>query len=228
MVKFEYKDITIEFQSWYDAASWLYYQWNELDNEKICHMIDSSTSYFYDFMAWVNDTYLAYDILTRHNDNLYEDLFEKYLEYLADDLADDTYDFCVYFTEVEEEKPQPDPNLKYYRITYSCGCGESEEYIIAADYTEAEKYAYEMAVEDYHSFEGLHGVRTLEEIAEEMFGGNWDDEEEEEPEFDITFLTRDQFAEAQDAYYDEIESTIYWSAEEISFEEYLDNGGRVF
>lgn len=216
MVKFEYKDITIEFQSWYDAASWLYYQWNELDNEKIRHMIDSSTSYFYDFMAWVNDTYLAYDILTRHNDKLYENLFEQYINDLADDLEDDTYDFCVYFKEVEEEKPQPDPNLKYYRITYSCGCGENEEYIAAANNKEAERYAYEMAIEDYHSYEGYHGVRTLEEIAAELF----DVEDEGD-------LTEDQLMEAEDAYCDEIESTISYSGEEVSFEEYLENDGRI-
>ena len=228
MVKFKYRDIEIEFQSWYDAASWLYYQWNERGNERIRHMIDSSSSCFMDFTAWVNDNYTAYDILVRGNDDLYADLFEKYLYDLADDLEDDVYDFCVFFTEVEEEKPQPDPNVKYYKITYSCGCGESEEYITAIDYNEAEKYAYEQAVEDYHSFEGLHGVRTLEEIAEELFMGEWNNKEEEEPEFDIDWLTKDQLATAQEEYFEEIESTIYWSCEEVSFEEYLENGGRIF
>ena len=227
MVKFEYKNIKEEFKTWYDAASWFYNMWDSL-NTDIRHIIDSSSCFWLDFTTWVNDTYTAYDILSRCHDDLYLDLFEKYLNDLADDLQDDVYDFCIYFTEIEVGKPQPDPNMKYYRITYSCGCGESEEYIIAADDKEAEKYAYEMAIEDYHSFEGLHGVRTLEEVAEEMFSGDWDDEEEEEPEFDITFLTRDQFAEAQDAYYDEIESTISYSGEEISFEEYLENGGRIF
>ena len=169
MVRFKYRDITIEFQSWYDAANWLYYQWDERGNERIRHMIDSSSSYILDFTAWVNDNYTAYDILSRCNNDLYADLFERYLYDFADDLADDTYDFCVFFTEVEEEKPQPDPNKKYYKITYSCGCGETDEYISAETDKEAEKYAYEMAVEDYHSYEGYHGVRTLEEIAVEMF-----------------------------------------------------------
>lgn len=227
MVKFQCKDIKVEFQSWYDAASWFYYQWDN-ENTLIRHIVDSSSAYFLDFTAWVNDTYTAYDILSRHSDGLYDNLFEKYLESFAEDLEDDVYDFCVLFSEEEEEKPQPDPNVKYYRITFSCGCGESEEYITAANYNEAEKYAYDQAVEDYHSFEGLHGVRTLEEIAEELFSGDWDDEEEEEPEFDISYLTKDQLAEAQDAYFEEIESTIYWGCEEISFEEYVENGGRVF
>ena len=217
MVKFEYKDITIEFQSWYDAANWLYYQWDERGNERICHMIDSSSSYILDFTAWVNDNYTAYDILARcGDDNLYPNLHERYIDALADELADDTYDFCVFFTEVEEEKPQPDPNKKYYKIMYSCGCGENEEYISAATDNEAERYAYEMAVEDYHSYEGYHGVRTLEELAAEMF--NVEDEED---------LTEDQLLDAEDAYFDEIESTIYWNFEEVSFEEYLENDGRV-
>ena len=121
MIKFEYRGITIEFQSWYDVANWLSYQWNEKENERICQMIDSSSSYVLDFTAWVNDNYTAYDILSRCRQDglLYEDLFEKYLQDLADDLADDVYDFCVFFTEIEEEKPQPDPNVKYFKITYS-------------------------------------------------------------------------------------------------------------
>ena len=219
MIKFEYKDITIEFQSWYDAANWLYYQWDERGNERIRHMIDSSSSYFMDFTAWVNDNYTAYDILSRCNDDLYADLFERYLYDLADDLADVVYDFCVFFAEIEEEeeeKPQLDPRVKYYKITYSCGCGENEEYISAATDKEAERYAYEMALEDYHSYEGYHGIRTLEELAAEMF--NVEDEED---------LTEDQLLDAEDAYFDEIESTIYWDFREVSFEEYLENDGRA-
>ena len=217
MIKFEYRGITIEFQSWYDVANWLSYQWNEKENERICHMIDSSSSYVLDFTAWVNDNYTAYDILSRCNDDLYADLFEKYLYDLADDLADDVYDFCVFFTEIEEEKPQPDPNVKYFKITYSCGCGENEEYITAIDYDEALHFAYESAIEDYHCYEGYHGVRTVDEIAEELFGNESDDE------FIIDNLTDDQIAEAEIAYEEEIESTIDYYAEEISFEEYLEN-----
>lgn len=217
MVKFKYRDIEIEFQNWYDAASWLYYQWSEIDNERIRHMIDSSSSYILDFTAWVNDNYTAYDILTRcGNDDLYSELQERYIDAFADELADDTYDFCVFFTEEkeEEEKPQADPNKKYYRITYSCGCGENEEYIAADSDSAAERYAYEMAVEDYHSYEGYHGIRSLEEVAAELF-----DAEEED-------LTEDQILDAEDSYFDEIESTIYWDYKEVSFEEYVENDGR--
>jgi hypothetical protein len=103
MIRFKCKDTTVEFQSWYDAASWFYFQW-ENENHLIRHIVDSSSSYFMDFTAWVNDNYTAYDILSRCNDDLYADLFERYLFDLADDLADDTYDFCVLFTEIEEEE----------------------------------------------------------------------------------------------------------------------------
>ena len=60
-------------------------------------------------------------------------------------------------------------DTRYYKITYSCGCGESEEYITAKDDETATQYAYESAVEDYHSFEGLHGVLSETDIAEEIF-----------------------------------------------------------
>ena len=39
-------------------------------------------------------------------------------------------------------------DIRYYKITYSCGCGESEEYITAKDDEAATQYAYESAVED--------------------------------------------------------------------------------
>lgn len=224
MVEFKCKDTKKQFKDWHEAANWFYQAW-VLEDALVCHIIDSSSSYFLHFTAWVNDKYTAYDILSRHSDGLYEKLFEQYISELADDLMDDTYDFCVLFEEVEEEKPQPNPNVKYYKITYSCGCGESEDYIEAENYSAAERAAYEYAVEDYHTFEGYHGIRTLEEIAEELFSGDWDNEEEEEPEFDIDYLTKDQLAEAQDAYFEEIESTIYWSVEEVSFEEFLENKG---
>ena len=224
MIVFNCKDTKKQFKNWYEAADWFYKAW-KLKDTLICLIIDNSSSYFLDFTAWVNDNYAAYDILSQHSNGLYESLFERYISDLAEDLEDDTYDFCVLFEEIEEEKPQPNPNVKYYRITYSCGCGESEDYIEAESYYVAERAAYECAVEDYHCYEGYHGVRTFEEIAEELFSGDWDNEEEEEPEFDIDYLTKDQFAEAQDAYFEEIENTIYWSVEEVSFEEFLENKG---
>jgi len=46
------------------------------------------------------------------------------------------------------------------------GCGDWED-TDAKNYAQAEDYAYEKACEDYESYVGLHGLRTLEEIMEE-------------------------------------------------------------
>ena len=83
-------------------------------------------------------------------------------------------------------------DTRYYRITYSCGCGESEEYITAKDDETATQYAYESAVEDYHSFEGLHGVLSEDEIAEEMFADLYGDEDNDLPTKSETIHAKDK------------------------------------
>lgn len=221
MIKFEYNDISVEFQSWYDAASWFYNQW-ENDNPRIIHIVDSSSHYFMDFGSWVNDNYTAYDILARANNNLWEDLFERYIQDFAEDLEDDTYDFCKYFRDSDRKYPEPTPGMKYFKITYSCGCGENEEYIEVSSLDEAWHIAYDAAVEEYRMYEGLHGVRDLDQIAEELF---WDDYNAE-GFFSIDNLTDEQLAEAEIAYEDAVENEIYYSAEEITFEEYLEGRGE--
>ena len=217
MIRFEYKDISVEFQNWNDAASWFYFQW-ENGNPHICHIIDSSMYYFGDFTAWVNDNYTAYDILSRCHDDLYDDLKCRYIQELADDLENGLYDFCEYFKDSKREYPKPTPGMKYFKITYSCGCGKNEEYIEAHNLDEAWRAAYEAAVEDYHSYEGYHGVRDIDQIAEELFGNeDWDDFPE---------CTDEQWAEAEAAYEEAIENEIDYSAEEITFEEYLEGRGE--
>ena len=67
----------------------------------------------------------------------------------------------------------------------------------------------------------MHGVRTMEQIADEMFG------EGDGGDLSLDELTDEQYGEVEEEYYEEIESTIDYYAEEISFEEYLENGGRV-
>ena len=218
MIRFEYKDIVVEFQNWNDAASWFYFQW-ENDNPHIRHLVDSSMHYFEDFGGWINDNYTAYDILSRCHDDLYDDLMHRYIQELADDLEDDVFDFCKYFTDSNRKYPEPMPGMKYFKITYSCGCGDNEEYIEAHNLDEAWRAAYEAAVEDYHSYEGYHGVRDIDQIAEELFG---DDEDFD----DFTEYTDEQWAEAEAAYEEAIENEIDYSAEEITFEEYLEGRGE--
>jgi len=58
-------------------------------------------------------------------------------------------------------------NLNKWFITHGCGFGEVTEVIDAKSHEEAERTAYLKSVEDYESYEGLHGIRTREEIMEE-------------------------------------------------------------
>lgn len=114
-------------------------------------------------------------------------------------------------------------DIRYYKITYSCGCGDSEEYITAKDDTAATQYAYESAVEDYHSFEGLHGVLSETDIAEEMFADLYGDEDDDE--FDLDQLTDSDWEDVNIRYQEEIENTIDYYAEEVSKEEYEEGIG---
>lgn len=40
--------------------------------------------------------------------------------------------------------------------------------VLAKSYEEAEEYAYQLAVEEYQSYEGLHGIKSWEDIEEEL------------------------------------------------------------
>lgn len=104
--------------------------------------------------------------------------------------------------------------MKYFKITYSCGCGENEEYIEARDIVEASDDAYQKAKEEYTSYEGYNGIRSFADIAEEDFGVNLSEEIEDEK----------LLAEIDEAYVMEIEDTIYYNAIEVSYEEYVKGG----
>ena len=104
---------------------------------------------------------------------------------------------------------------KYYKIGYGCGCGEVIEFITADTYDEAEREAYTRAQENYESYAGLHGVLSYTQLAEEMFGdpNSGDD-------YDVDTLSEEALEELNDAYFQEIENTIDYWAEEISKEQY--------
>lgn len=114
---------------------------------------------------------------------------------------------------------------KYYKIGYDCGCGDNEEYITAKDDDAATEYAYQSAVEEYHSFEGLHGVLSEAEIAEELFGDIYSDDADYD--FDLDSLTDEQWDEVNERYAQEIENSINYWAEEISHREYLIGIGEI-
>lgn len=104
--------------------------------------------------------------------------------------------------------------MKYFKITYSCGCGQNEEYIEARDIVEASNIAYNEAIEDYTRYEGHNGIRSFADIAEEDFEVDLSEEIEDE----------ELLAEIDEAYAMEIEDTISYFATEVSYEEYI-NGG---
>ena len=68
--------------------------------------------------------------------------------------------------------------MAYFKIHYSCGCGDNEEYIEEENLDAAYKAAYNLAVEDYESYAGLHGVLSEADIANEEFGIELEDADE--------------------------------------------------
>ena len=107
--------------------------------------------------------------------------------------------------------------MKYYKIGYSCGCGENEDYITANDQSDAYNLAYAYAIEEYESFEGLHGIRGMAEIAEEDFGIELDE---------LDYNTGD-YIDIEATYIDERESQLDYWAEEITEKEYLIGIGEL-
>lgn len=107
--------------------------------------------------------------------------------------------------------------MKYFKIGYGCGCGDNEDYIIAADQKEADTVVYEYAIEEYESFEGLHGIRGMAEIAEEDFGIELDG---------LDYNTGD-YIDIETTYLNERESQLEYWAEEITEKEYLIGIGEL-
>ena len=104
---------------------------------------------------------------------------------------------------------------KYYRIGYGCGCGDNEDYITAKDQKEADHIAQEHAIEDYEMFEGLHGIRGMDDIALDDYDMELDQVD------DATYDAIEQ------DYIDERESQIDYWAEEITEKEYLIGIGEL-
>ena len=105
--------------------------------------------------------------------------------------------------------------MKYFKIGYGCGCGDNEDYIIAVDLDDANHTAYESAIEDYESFEGLHGIRGMEDIAIE--------------DYDVGFgeIPDELYDQIYMDYLDERESQLDYWAEEITEKEYLIGIGEL-
>ena len=107
--------------------------------------------------------------------------------------------------------------MKYFKIGYGCGCGDNEDYIVASSEEAACDLAYEYAVADYESYEGLHGIRDAHDIAEEDFELELDE---------LDYSTGDYIA-IEEAYLEERESQLDYWAEEITEKEYLIGIGEL-
>ena len=105
--------------------------------------------------------------------------------------------------------------MRCFRIGYGCGCGDNEDYIIAHDQKEATDIAWEYARENYESYEGVHGIRDMYDIALEDYGISLD--EVDEATYDII----------EQDYIDEREGQLDYWAEEITEKEYLIGIGEL-
>ena len=104
---------------------------------------------------------------------------------------------------------------KYFKIGYGCGCGNNEDYIIAVDLKAAEDYAYQEAIEEYEMFEGLHGIRGVEDIAVDDY------------DLDEGDIPDDMYDQIYQDYLDEREGQLDYWAEEITEHEYLIGIGEI-
>lgn len=100
--------------------------------------------------------------------------------------------------------------MAYFRINYGCGCGDNEEYMEFNSQEEADFVAYQLAIDNYESYEGLHGIRSMAEIAEEDF----------EVELDELDYNTAMYIDIETTYLEEREDQLNYSAEEISREEW--------
>ena len=105
--------------------------------------------------------------------------------------------------------------MKYFKIGYSCGCGDNEDYITANDQKEADEIAYEYAEEEYEMYEGLHGIRSMHDIALD--------------DYDVELCDADDatYNNIEQDYIDERESQLDYWAEEITEKEYLIGIGEL-
>lgn len=88
-----------------------------------------------------------------------------------------------------------------FYVQYGCSCENVTEIVDFPSEEEAREYAYCCAIESYSSFEGLHGVRGLDDISEDLFEKELDD------------CIASELEEIEEAYEEEVESDIFFSVE---------------
>lgn len=103
--------------------------------------------------------------------------------------------------------------MKFY-VEYGCGCGDNYMIVEAKDLAAAENYAYEKAIEEYESYEGLHGILTKEEVCEEWGIEDVDSDEaevayREEREGQLNYLA-EEYDEENDEHVSALEEFGVW------------------
>ena len=103
--------------------------------------------------------------------------------------------------------------MKFY-VEYGCGCGDNYMVIEAKDLAAAENYAYEKAIEEYESYEGLHGILNKEEVCEEWGIEDVDSDEaevayREEREGQLNYLA-EEYDEENDEHISALEEFGVW------------------
>lgn len=99
-----------------------------------------------------------------------------------------------------------------YRIYAGMGGGfggaNYVDWLDTNDKAEAESYAREIAIEEYQSYEGYHGILSEYECAQELYGGV----DGEVPEWAWESITAQE--EIHDMYIEEVEGWIDYYVEE--------------
>ena len=134
----------------------------------------------------------------------------------GDDCFRCTYGLAELILEYIEQTKE-NKTMKYFKIGYGCGCGDNEDYITAESEADAIAIANEYAEHDYESYEGLHGIRGMAEIAEEDFGIELDE---------LDYNTGD-YIDIETTYLEEREGQLDYWAEEITEKEYLIGIGEL-
>lgn len=91
-----------------------------------------------------------------------------------------------------------------YYCRYGCSINDTKEIIEAQNEASALEYAYQKAIEDFNSYEGLHGIQSFDEFVEE----------------NIDFYENDE-DDLIEAYNEYIENDIHYCVETFDFKNYV-------
>lgn len=85
--------------------------------------------------------------------------------------------------------------MAWYRCyVYSVGGGEyCEGPLEFKNRHDAEEYAYDMAINDYESFEGYHGIPDIGDIMEDKEGYNLDEDATEDDCWEVYYEQRESW-----------------------------------